>query len=76
MFTEEQLQELESIFNLKRATDVLEVRDGFIAKGKMLWWRNALGPEKVASDQHWDNIKEFPEVYSIHEPKTSVIYLD
>ena len=36
-FTEEQLQELATIFGLTRQDDVLPVRDGFVTKETMVW---------------------------------------
>ena len=76
LFTEEQLQELETIFNLKRNTEVMGVRDGFVTKNRMLWWRYVSGPQYVNSTEHWDNIKEYPKLYSIGEPKTTITYVD
>ena len=38
-FTDEQLQELATIFGLKKVEDLLPVRDGFVTKETMVWWR-------------------------------------
>lgn len=45
-FTEEQLEELKTIFGLTR-NDTLPVRDGYVHKDSMVWWRNVQGPELV-----------------------------
>ena len=75
-FTEEQIQELETIFGIKRAAETVRVRDGRIAKGDMVWWRANIGPEHVDSSSHWENIERYPDVYQIATPVTRVIYED
>lgn len=45
-FTEEQLEELKTIFGLTR-NDTLPVRDGCVHKESMVWWRCEKGPELV-----------------------------
>lgn len=42
-FTEEQLEELKTIFGLTRIS-VLPVRDGYVHKDSMVWWRCEKGP--------------------------------
>lgn len=44
-FTKEQLQEPATIFGLTQQDDVLPVRDGFVTKETMVWWRCDEGPE-------------------------------
>jgi len=77
-FTDEQIAELEVIFNLRRVDETLPVRDGSIKKGDMVWWRAARGPEYVKSDNecHWHNIRTYPDVYQINKPRISVSYED
>ena len=74
-FTEEQLQELETIFNIKRR-DTLPVRDGVVSPTSKVWWRCVEGKQHVIAGDHWFNIKKYPSVYQIKEPRTSVIYQD
>lgn len=75
-FTEEQLNELERIYGLKRVAESIEVRDGMLMRGEKVWWRCENGPELVNSEKDWYNICKFPEAYSINEPRTKVEYLD
>lgn len=78
-FTPEQLLELETLYGLKRC-DTLPVRDGVIKKGEMVWWRADNGPARIfAGDEgSWDNIKGYPDRYSIKKPiiSTKVTYAD
>lgn len=75
-FTDEQLAEIGMHFGLKPAAECLPVRDGRIYKGAPVWWRAEDGPQEVISDSHdhWDNIRRYPECYSIAQPK--VVYKD
>ena len=77
-FTEEQLQELATIFGLKKVEDVLPVRDGFVTKKTMVWWRCEEGPIliKTGEPTHWENIKEYPRVYQLNKPKVQIKYED
>lgn len=72
-FTEEQLQELEAIFGLKRE-ESLPVRDGRVHKTTLVWWRNQTCPEQVVAEDHWPNIQGYLEAYSIARPR--IIYQD
>lgn len=78
-FTEEQLQELETVFALKRV-ESLPVRDGRVTKSCDVWWRSVAGPERVRAGitVHWENIRLYPDAYQIAKPKTNikVTYLD
>ena len=69
-FTEEQLQELVTIFGLKKVEDVLPVRDGFVTKETMVWWRCEDGPMLVKAGNlvDWNNIKNYPNVYQLNKP--------
>ena len=77
-FTEEQLQELAAIFGLKKQDDVLPVRDGFVTKETMVWWRYEDGPilVKAGEPDHWDNIKNYPNVYQLKQPEVQIKYKD
>ena len=76
-FTEEQLKELETLFGLKRMEeDVLPVRDGYVNKNSMVWWRKETGPihAEAGSPDHWANIKSFPNAYQLKKP--TIYYAD
>lgn len=76
-FTEEQLEELKTIFGLTR-NDTLPVRDGYVHKDSMVWWRCNTGPElvKAGSPAHWGNIRYHPQWYQLKEPVVQVVYKD
>lgn len=76
-FTEEQLEELKTIFGLTRIS-VLPVRDGYVHKDSMVWWRCEKGPElvKAGDPAHWDNIRNHPRAYQLKEPVVQVVYKD
>lgn len=77
-FTEEQLQELATIFGLTKQDDVLPVRDGFVTKGTVVWWRCEEGPTLVRAGDptDWDNIKNYPSAYQLKKPNVRVEYKD
>ena len=77
-FTEEQLEELKTIFGLTRNNNVLAVRDGVVRKDSMVWWRCDKGPElvKAGDPAHWDNIRSHPQAYQLKEPVVQVVYKD
>lgn len=77
-FTEEQLQELATIFGLERAGDVLPVRGGVVNRNTKVWWRSENGPELVlaGSASHWTNIKNFPSAYQLTKPHYQIEYLE
>jgi hypothetical protein len=76
-FSEDQIAELERIFDIKRA-GTIKVRDGYIKPGDMVWWRGEEGPERVNSNSsgHAHNILNYPQVYQIAEPKRKTVYED
>ena len=76
-FTEEQLEELKTIFGLTR-NDTLPVRDGCVHKESMVWWRSVKGPQpvKAGDPAHWDNIRNHPLAYQLKEPVVQVVYKD
>lgn len=80
-FNELQLNELETLFDLKRKEiKTLRVRDGHVTKDSKVWWRALTGPEHVVANEsdHWKNIKNYPESYQLTKPLTKHIwkYLD
>jgi hypothetical protein len=44
------------------------VRDGYIAPDAKVWWLSDRGPELVIAKNDAENIKEFPELYSVCRP--------
>lgn len=74
-FTPEQLEFLSSHFNIsvedieKEHKKTIRVSDGWVESDDGVWWKHERGPEKVVVQEHLDNIKEFPDVYSIKEPE-------
>ena len=77
-FTEEQLQELATIFGLTRQDDILPVRDGFVTKETMVWWRCEEGPELVKAGDlaNWGNVKNYPLAYQLKKPNIRIEYED
>ena len=76
-FTEEQLEELKTKNGLTR-NNVLPVRDGYVHKESMVWWRCEEGPElvKAGDSVHWDNIRRHPQAYQQKKPVVQVVYKD
>jgi len=74
-FTEEQLNEIATVFGLARRTNLLKVSDGYVSLCDKVWWHRDSGPMHQEARFHTENIKNFPELYSIKEPKTKVTYL-
>lgn len=75
MFTSEDIQELSRIFGITPVKEKFQVRDGSVTEDDKVWWHGEWGPELVSLDNdHKRNIKEYPQVYSIEEPRYRVIY--
>lgn len=74
--TEEDLKFIEKTFGLKRVAETIQVRDGMLSRGEMVWWRCVDGPEHVNSEYDWRNIIAYPQAYSINKPKIKVEYLN
>jgi hypothetical protein len=76
-FTEEQLEELETLYGLKRI-ETLPIRDGVVARHQNVWWRGEDGPEFVeaGNPSHWSNIQNFPNVYQHAKPVFKLAYVD
>jgi hypothetical protein len=75
LFSEEQLKELEQIFDLKRKKTI-QVRDGFVELNDTVWWRCKDGPSEVKVSDDIDNIRRYPQHYQIAQPTTKIEYLD
>lgn len=75
-FSEAQIKHLQQVFQIDVTQEVLPVKDGFVKKGDMVWWRYSYGPENVKAEDHWANIKGYPDAYSIKEPKYKIVYED
>lgn len=74
-FTEHQLKELETIFDLKR-TNTVPVRDGIATINGKVWWRCEEGPELVSVEEHIRNIRAYPDCYSVNKPVVKLVYVD
>lgn len=72
-FTEEQLQELETVFGLTRTGETLPVKDGVVRKDTLVWWRGNDGPDQVVARKDWENIRAYPELYSLKRPKIKYV---
>ena len=55
--------------------DLFFVSDGAVTLDCMVWWKSENGPVYELARKHADNIKGYPELYSIAEPKYKVTYL-
>lgn len=75
-FTPEQVEELEKRYGLKPVQETVKVRDGTVAKGDMVWWREVSGPKHIKAGEHWENIEKCPDCYQLAEPLTRVDYVD
>lgn len=76
-FTEEQLKELEQVFDLKRKATI-KVRDGYVCPDDMVWWRGEGACEHVKANDpsHARNIQKYPNRYQICKPRMRVEYMD
>jgi hypothetical protein len=73
-FTEPQVNYLSEVFGIDATEEVLKVSDGFVKNSSKIWWKYNFGPEHVKASEHWDNIKDYPDAYSVKEPKYKVVY--
>ena len=55
--------------------ELFSVSDGAVTPDCMVWWKSENGPVHALARKHKVNIKDFPELYSIAEPKYKVTYL-
>lgn len=74
-FTEAQLKELETVFNLTRV-ETLPIADGRTMKNQKVWWKCNTGPQWVTAESHWENIQGYPHLYSFAHPSYTVQYTD
>jgi len=77
--TKEQLEQIAATFGLtfvKLPEDTLPVRDGIVDRLTRVWWRGEDGPDLVIAGDEWLNIKGFPNIYTLAEPKIKLEYLD
>lgn len=59
--------------------EVRTIRNGHqVDKDTKVWWRAADGPQQVTGNNgtHWENMRQFPEMYQLHEPKWTYSYED
>jgi hypothetical protein len=72
IFTLYELEKLREYF-----PDLIPVRDGVVKEHQKVWWRSEEGPQHISVLEgcHRSNIKEFPELYSLQEPKFRIITL-
>jgi hypothetical protein len=73
-FSSSQIAYLSEVFGIDASEEVLKVSDGFVKKSSMVWWKYQFGPEHTKASEHWDNIKGYPDTYSVKEPKYKVVY--
>ena len=72
-YTEEQMKDI------AENCGKIRVRDGWVKKGQIIWWRRREGPEQVhLLTNHLENAKLFPMLYQIAEPavRTVLVYED
>jgi len=65
-----------SKFCFRIKPDTIQISDGEVSFGDMVWWLGADGPVQYAlthSYNNWGNAKRFPEVYSIAEPEFEMV---
>lgn len=73
-FTEKQKQHLKEWYGIIINEDLIELKDGLINHESFVWWKADDGPEKVKAKDHFDNIRHYPQFYSLSKPKT--IYVE
>lgn len=78
-FSAEQLKYLQDNFGMilkGEYCNILPIRDGFVRKEDAVWWHGINGPEQIIwAGDDWENIRRFPEVYSIARPKYKIKYI-
>ena len=75
-FTEAQLQELETVFKLKRVGE-LKISSGVVRPNNKVWWKGRTELKLVTAKIHWENIRHRPEHYSHEKPTIKeIIYMD
>jgi len=83
MLTDKDLDQIADAFGLNRLDKIpvedgsRPIKDGRVRLGDRIWWRGEYGPMQVTADRvNWDNILDFPELYSHAKPKTKLVYED
>ena len=77
-FTKEEIEELSQVFGIEiksSVEEILKVRDGCVSIDDMVWWHYNCGPELVKVSDHVENIKRYPDYYSIEEPAYTIKYI-
>ena len=76
-FTKEQIEELSQVFGIEIKSSVeemLKIRDGYVSLDDMVWWHGEEGPKYDKVSIQIENIKRYPEYYSIEKPAYTVKY--
>ena len=70
-FTEEQLKELEQVFDLKhRRQETWPIWDGVCMMGDKIWWMHEYGPQQITVDAFTiTNIRAYPKLHSHAKPE-------
>ena len=77
-FTKEEIEELSQVFGIEIKSNLEEkfkVLDGYISIEDMVWWHSNEGPKYGKAGPQIENIKEYPEYYSIEEPEYTIEYI-
>ena len=77
-FTKEQIEELSQVFGIEIKSTLEEkfkVSDGYISIEDLVWWHGDSGPQYGKAGPQIENIKKYPEYYSIEEPEYTVEYI-
>ena len=77
-FTKDQIEELSQVFGIEIKSNVeemLKVSDGYVSIGDMVWWHSDEGPKYEKVGGQIENIKKYPEYYSIEEPRYNIEYI-
>lgn len=75
-YTPEQLKEIQIEVSRVSGKPVVAISDGWVHpdQEEKVWWKCTDGPELVTVQQHWDNIGQFPHLYSYDKPTFRLIY--
>ena len=63
-------------YNFDMSTEVLPVSDGCVCMDSMVFWKSEEGPKYTRAVNDWENIRQYPQFYSVSEPSYTVTYLD
>jgi len=77
-FTKEEIEELSQVFGIEvkfNQKDYFKVRDGYVSLDDMVWWHGNEGPEYDKVSVQIENIKSYPEYYSIEKPEYTIGYI-